>query len=79
MERQQFTFYASFYNAISKIPQKERLKVYESICRLGLFGEDTSLDGIAGAVFELAKPNILAGNNKALNRLQIYIHRIPQV
>lgn len=40
LERNQFTFYKSFEEAISMIPEDEQLKLYRGISRYSLFGED---------------------------------------
>ena len=45
MERGQFTFYASFYEAISRIKTKaSRCDVYDAICKYALTGEAPDLN-----------------------------------
>ena len=39
LHRGQFTFYASYYDAVSQLPKSRRLETLEAICRYGLYGE----------------------------------------
>lgn len=56
MEREQFTFYRSFYDAISELDDEAQLAAYRSIASYALTGELPQLSGIASAVFKLVRP-----------------------
>ena len=60
MNRTQFTFYESFYKAISRIKKKaDRADAYDIICRYALTQEEPDLDSVSDAVaiaFELLRP-----------------------
>lgn len=68
-ERTQFTFYASFRNALSRIKKKaDRADAYDAICAYALMGEEPDLDKLPDAVaiaFELIKPTLDASRRKA--------------
>lgn len=67
--RTQFTFYESFYKAISRIKNKSsRCEAYDAICAYALHGEVPDLDKLSDAAaiaFELSKPNLDASRKKA--------------
>lgn len=67
--RKQFTFYGSFYEAVSVIKDPEvRLQAYDAICSYALTGEDPDIDALADAAaiaFIMAKPNLDASKQKA--------------
>ena len=63
--RDSVLFYRSFYDALKNIPSDERLKVYDSIMEYGMYDRDPELDGVALAIFLLAKPQIDANNVSA--------------
>lgn len=69
MERNQFTFYSSFFNAISRIKKKAaRADAYDAICAYALRGIEPDLDTIddtAAIAFEFAKPTLDASKRKA--------------
>ena len=71
MERTQFTFYESFYKAVSRMKKKsDQAEAYNAIIRLALYGEEPDLDGVSDIVavaLENIIPNILASNRKAEN------------
>lgn len=56
MEREQFTFYRSFYDAISELDDEAQLAAYRSIVSYALTGELPQLSGIVSAVFKLVRP-----------------------
>lgn len=68
-ERKQFTFYASFANAVKRIRKKaDRCDAYDAIVNYALMGELPDLDALpdaAAIAFELAKPNIDASRRKS--------------
>lgn len=60
MQRTQFTFYESFFKAISRIKKKQdRADAYDMICAYALYQEEPDLDTASDAVaiaFELLRP-----------------------
>lgn len=69
--RTQFTFYESFYKAISRIKKKaDRADAYDIICAYALFQEEPDLDSVSDAVaiaFELLRPVLDKAREKAEN------------
>lgn len=68
MERNQFTFYRSYYEALKKLPKKDREAVCMAMFAYALDEVEPKLDGVPGAVFMLIKPTLDAGRNKAASR-----------
>lgn len=56
--RNQFTFYRSFWEAISGLPSKTRLAVIEAVCEYALDNQEPQLSGVAKTVFLLIKPTL---------------------
>ena len=60
MNRKQFTFYRSFWEAIESLPtNKEKLQAYQILCAYALDQEEPRLSEIkpsAATVFQMAKP-----------------------
>lgn len=69
MERNQFTFYRSFYEAIRRIRKDgDRAKAYDAICSYALYGTEPDMDKLpdaAAIAFDLIKPNLDASKRKA--------------
>ena len=69
--RTQFTFYESFYKAISRIKKKaDRADAYDIICAYALFQEEPNLDSVSNAVaiaFELLRPVLDKAREKSEN------------
>lgn len=69
VQRAQFTFYESFYKAISRIKKKaDRADAYDIICRYALTQAEPDLDRVSDAVaiaFELLKPVLDKAREKA--------------
>lgn len=69
MERKQFTFYFSFYQAVSRIKNKAaRCDAYDAICAYALTGNPPDLNKLpdaAAIAFDLIKPNLDASKRKA--------------
>lgn len=65
--RDSVLFYRSFYDALKNIPPDERLKVYDSIMEYSMYDNEPDLDGVALAIFLLAKPQIDANNKRYAN------------
>lgn len=66
-EKESFVFYASFYEALQDMKDKDRLKVYDATCELALNNKETELTGLAKIVFTLIKPQILANQKRYEN------------
>lgn len=54
--REHFTFFASFYDALSDLGDAERLACYDAICQFALTGKEPKVEGIVSTVFKLIKP-----------------------
>lgn len=65
--RDSVLFYRSFYDALKNIPDGDRLKVYDAIMEYSMYDNETDLEGVAYAVFLLAKPQIDANNRRYEN------------
>ena len=69
MEREQFTFFASFHTALQRIRKpSERCAAYDAICAYALTGELPDLDKLpdaAAIAFELIRPVLDSGKRKA--------------
>lgn len=67
MERNQFTFYASFFRSISRIKNKNaRCAAYDAVCRYAITGEEPDdLPDAAAIAFEIIKPTLDASRRKA--------------
>lgn len=65
MNRAQFTFYRSYYDAIKVLPKKEQTAVLLAICAYALDGEEPKLAGTASAIFTLVRPTLDASRKKA--------------
>lgn len=65
MERGQFTFFRSYWEALQTLPKKERLAAYEAICDYALNGNEQEISGSAATAFILIKPTLDSGRKKA--------------
>lgn len=67
--KESFVFYRSFYNAISKIKNKElKADIYDAICELGLNESVQELeDSVGQIIMDLITPQILANNERYAN------------
>lgn len=65
MERKQFTFYRSYYEAVKVLPKKEQTAVLLAICGYALDGIEPNLTGTAKGIFELTRPTLDAARRKA--------------
>ena len=70
MNRTQFTFYESFYEALRRIRGAEdRALAYDILCAYALYGTEPDLESLPDAVaitFHLIRPNLDASRRKAL-------------
>lgn len=67
MERDQFTFYRSFWEALKALPKKDQLPFVMAICAYAFGEESKSLTGQASASFLLVKPILDKASKKAAN------------
>jgi hypothetical protein len=63
-DRESFIFYKSFYEAIKNIKDKDKIQIYEAICRYSLYEEEIELTGIRKTLFTLIKPQLKANNKR---------------
>ena len=66
-EKESFVFYASFYEALQDLKDKDRLKMYDAICELALNSKETKMTGLTKTIFTLIKPQILANQKRYEN------------
>ena len=69
MERSQFTWYRSYYEALRTLPAKDFKVAVLAICAYALDEEVPSLSGVPNSVFTLIRPTLDSGRSKAANRL----------
>lgn len=69
MGRGQFTFYASFASALSRIKKKaDRADAYDAICNYALYGTEPDMEKLpdsAAIAFDLIRPTLDASRRKA--------------
>lgn len=70
MERNQFTFYRSYYEALKHLPRRDQTNVLMALLAYALDETEPSLSGVALSVFTLIRPTLDSGRNKAANRLR---------
>ena len=68
MERKQFTWYRSYYDALKELPAEEFRVIVLAVCAYALDGEEAELSGVARAIFTLIRPTLEVGRSKAENR-----------
>ena len=68
MERKQFTWYRSYYDALKELPAEEFRDIVLAVCAYALDGEEPELSGVARAIFALIRPTLEVGRSKAENR-----------
>ena len=68
MERNQFTFYRSYRDALRALNAKDFKAVVLAICDYALDESEPCLSGVPFAVFTLIRPTLDSGRNKAANR-----------
>ena len=64
VQRNSFTFFASFYTSMRDLPPNDKLTLYNAIVEYGLFGVVPDLRGVPRALFELMRPNIDSSNRR---------------
>jgi len=66
-KRDSFIFYRSFHEAITNLPDQDRLIIYEAIAEFSLNFKEPNLDGISKAIWCLIRPNLEANNKRFEN------------
>lgn len=69
LQRGQFTFYASYLDAVETLPKCRRYEALLAIAHYGLRGEEPALRGPAASVFAAIRPHLENGRVKAAARL----------
>ena len=64
--RDSMVFYRSFRNALSKLPDKDRLEAYDALVNYGL-DDLADAEGVSAAILEAFKPLIDSNNRKYEN------------
>jgi hypothetical protein len=68
VERKQFTFYKSYYDAISELPKKDQAALILAVCAYALYEiPPKGLSIAASTAFKLIKPTLDSGRKKAEN------------
>ena len=70
MQREQFTFYRSYYEALKKLSKRDREQAIMAICAYALDEEIIPLSGPASVMFLLVKPTLDSGRKRAANGKQ---------
>lgn len=68
--RDSVVFYRSFSEAIKKLPEEYQLAALWAVIDYGLDGQEPSGNGIAEAIFSMAKPQIDANNKRYQNGIK---------
>ena len=74
LRRGQFTFYASFFKAVDRLPRSRQLETYRAVIDFALNGTEPELNGGPAVVFAALRPTLETGRDKAGNRLS-YLQR----
>ena len=67
--RGQFTFYASFFQAVDRLPRSRQLETYRAVIDFALNGTEPELTGGPAVVFVALRPTLETGRSKAGNRI----------
>lgn len=65
--RDSVVFYRSFWEAIQNLSDEDKLKSINAIIEYGLNGKEPETNGVAAAIFLMAKPQIDANNKRYQN------------
>lgn len=67
MARDSFIFYRSYYEAMSGLKDRDKLKLFNAISELSLNENEIKLDGICKNIFTAIKPQIVANSERYEN------------
>lgn len=65
--RDSVVFYRSFWEAIKRLPESDRLAALTAVIEYGLDGVEPEPCGVAAAIYIMAKPQIDANNKRYIN------------
>ena len=68
--RESFIFYRDWREALKKLPDKEKVEIYDAIVDYGLDGIEKALSPIADVVMSLIKPRIIRDRDKYLQYIE---------
>ena len=69
LRRGQFTFYASFFQAVDRLPRSRQLETYRAVIDFALNGTEPELNGGPAVVFAALRPTLETARGKAAARL----------
>lgn len=69
LRRGQFTFYASFFQAVDRLPKSRQLETYRAVIDFALNGTEPTLNGGPAVVFAALRPTLETARGKAAARL----------
>lgn len=61
MDRDKFTFFRSYFEAFSELPDELRLQCYDIVCEYALNGKEPEVEGIIKAIWKLIEPTVSKG------------------
>ena len=64
MKRDSFIFYRSFLEALEELSDEQYARVFRAISKFALDGKETKLSGVEKAIFQLAKPQLIANQKR---------------
>lgn len=68
MARTQFTFYESWYKAVSQLRKKsDQAETMDAICKYALYAEEPDISGPPAAIFESIRPALNTARKKSEN------------
>lgn len=68
MPRTQFTFYESWYKAVSQLKKKsDQAETMDAICKYALYAEEPDISGPPAAIFESIRPALNTARKKSEN------------
>ena len=79
--RNQFTFYRSFYEAVLKVPKKDRLPVLTALIAYGLDGAEPETEGLSDSAkiaLIMIRPTLRSGRMKAEARIRKNEENAPE-
>jgi len=59
--------FSGYYEAIQDLEESDRLKIYDAICRFGLYEEEPELSGVSKTIWKIIKPLIEANHKNSVN------------
>lgn len=66
-EREYFTFFRSFRDALADMPPESQARLFMAICDFSLDGVEPTLSGVESTIWKLIRPNLEASRKKFEN------------